>query len=351
MFNQFWLFLMEILLCVLFLVVMCLSMVRLVSSRSMSSVLRRLILRCRCVVVSGCNPVVACTSPLKAYRSPNGGVSFTPKAGGVAFNLPCGQCLGCRLERSRQWAVRCVHESKMHKFNCFITLTYDDAHLPVDNFLDYRHFQLFMKRLRKRFKGCEINFYMCGEYGETFGRPHYHACIFGIDFLDKVPYRKGDSGFMTYESDTLTKIWGLGNAFVGELTFESAAYCARYIMKKLLGKAVVKIDARYSVKVETGEVFVPEFTHMSLKRPIGRSFFDKYNAEIFPFDRVVIRGKESLPPRYYCRVYRKVDPDAWEDISRRRSRFRVGKEGTPVRRKARAICLDARSSLLVRGIY
>lgn len=294
---------------------------------------------------------MACVSPLTAYRSPKGGVSFSPKQGGVKFNLPCGQCRGCRLERSRQWAVRCMHESKMHEFNCFLTLTYDDAHLPDNGNLYYPDFQKFMKRLRKRFKGVEINYYMCGEYGERFGRPHYHVCLFGVDFLDRKEFRKGESGFMTYTSELLSKIWTDGDAFVGDLTFESAAYCARYIMKKLTGAAAVMQQIRLNRL--TGELyqFVPEFTHMSLKRPIGRSFFEKYKDEIFPFDRVVVRGKESLPPRYYCRVYRKVDPDSWEDISRKRERFRVGKEGTPGRRKARALCLEARSSLLVRGVY
>nr|WAE43759.1 MAG: replication initiator protein [Microviridae sp.] len=287
---------------------------------------------------------------MTAYKGPQG-VSFSIKSGGSEFRIACGQCMGCRLERSRQWAVRCVHESKMHEFSCFVTLTYDDVHLPVDGYLDYRHFQLFMKRLRKRFRDVPINFYMCGEYGDEFGRPHYHALLFGIDFFDKLDYREGESGFMVSTSATLDKLWGLGQCFTGDVSFESAAYCARYIVKKLSGKAVVKIDSRYSIDVATGEIFVPEFTHMSLKRPIGRAFFEKFQSEIFPHDRVVVRGKVSLPPRYYSRVYKRIDPDSWDDVSKKRERFRVGKEGVPDRVRQRAICLDARLALLKRGCY
>ena len=104
------------------------------------------------------------------------------------LEVPCGQCIGCRLERSRQWAVRCIHEAQLHKDNCFITLTYNDEHLPSPPSLSVRDFQLFMKRLRKRF-GKGIRFFHCGEYGEKYGRPHYHACLFGFDFPDRVQFK------------------------------------------------------------------------------------------------------------------------------------------------------------------
>lgn len=309
---------------------------------------------------------MACKSPLRAYRDSRGGISFSAKAGGAPFLLACGRCSGCRLERSRQWAIRCVHEAKMHRHNCSITLTYDEEHLPVDGFLDHRHFQLFMKRLRNafavRFRNPDtgrwkrsypqIGFYMCGEYGEDRGRPHYHACLFGVDFPDKKLYKKSGSGFDLYSSEILNKAWGMGNCLVGDMNFETAAYCARYIMKKLLGKDVVKkIDSRFSVDLLSGEVFVPEYTHMSLKSPIGKSFYQKFNAEIFPHDRVVIRGKESLPPRYYARLYKRVDPDSWEDVMRRRGRFSVAGEGSPDRLRQKGICIDARIGRLVRNKF
>ena len=98
------------------------------------------------------------------------------------LSLPCGRCIGCRISYSRDWAVRCVAHADMFLNNSFITLTYQDSKLPVNGSLDYTHWVKFMKRLRKKFG--RVRYYMCGEYGETFGRPHYHACLFNFDFSD-----------------------------------------------------------------------------------------------------------------------------------------------------------------------
>ena len=109
----------------------------------------RLARRMRCVIVP-------CFHPLDAWQCSNGDVVFTDNLARNdvirRLSLPCGRCVGCRLERSRQWAVRCMHEASMHMFNSFVTLTYDD-HLPEYNSLNYKHFQDFMKRLRKSHNG------------------------------------------------------------------------------------------------------------------------------------------------------------------------------------------------------
>lgn len=152
------------------------------------------------------------------------------------LQVPCGRCVGCRLERSRQWAIRCVHEASLHEKNCFITLTYNDENLPADQSLHYEPFQLFMKRLRKKY-GSGIRFYMCGEYGEKLARPHFHACLFGHDFDDKKVWKKTDAGSVLYRSAELEKLWPFGYSSVGDVSFESAAYVARYIMKKITGEA------------------------------------------------------------------------------------------------------------------
>ena len=222
--------------------------------------------------------MMACTSPLTAHRSSNGQIVF----GSGPLRLACGQCMGCRLERSRQWAIRCVHESKFHVHNCFLTLTYDDVHIPDNHNLCYRDFQLFMKKLRRQFSGKLIRFYMCGEYGENTHRPHYHACIFGIDFDDKVPFHRSSSNSVLYRSDLLDKLWSMGHASIGELTFESAAYTSRYITKKLIGSD--DKSGNNFVNIDTGEVFerVPEFTRMSLKPGIGRPFYDKFKDDMLP---------------------------------------------------------------------
>ena len=95
--------------------------------------------------------------------------------------LPCGRCMGCRLERARQWAMRCVHESFLYEKNCFLTLTYADDHLPSDGSVNRRVLQLFLKRLRRAYPDAVIRYFGCGEYGEELGRPHYHLCIFFFD--------------------------------------------------------------------------------------------------------------------------------------------------------------------------
>ena len=149
----------------------------------------------------------------------------------VPFQLPCGKCAECLLERARDWSIRCTHEASMHEHNAFITLTYAPEHYPKDGKLNYFDFQLFMKRLRKHYKK-EIGFFMCGEYGETTGRAHYHACLFGLDFEDKVLERQNEHGDSIWSSKSLNSIWGLGHTEIGSVTQKSASYVARYILKK-----------------------------------------------------------------------------------------------------------------------
>jgi len=229
-------------------------------------------------------------------------------------SLPCGQCIGCRLERSRQWAMRCMHEAQLHQHNCFITLTYDDTHLPSDQSLHYRDFQLFIKRLRKRYPTTKISYYMAGEYGENFGRPHYHACIFGLDFHDKKLWKRTTSGSLIYRSSDLETLWPFGYSSIGDVNFESAAYVARYIMKKQTGKDSEK-HYQYS-DLETGEIIqmTPEFNKMSLKPAIGLNWYKKYKTDVYPHDYVVLRGQKIKPPKYYDQLYKNDNPYEYEEI-------------------------------------
>lgn len=273
---------------------------------------------------------MVCYHPLRAWRTATRGASgklgitFAPNKGyqDKPLQLPCGQCIGCRLERSRQWAMRCVHEAAMHEDNCFVTLTYDDEHLPADRSLHYRDFQLFNYRLRKRF-GAGVRFYMCGEYGETYGRPHYHACFFNLDFGDLEPF-KGSGKSQLFVSSELSRLWTSGYSTVGRVTFDSAAYVARYVMKKVTGAAAA---AHYEwIDHETGEVFdrVSEFTRMSLKPGIGRLWYEKYHNEVYPDDFVVMNGKKVRPPKYYDQLYELTYPSDFRSI--RFSRKSVGRK-------------------------
>lgn len=247
---------------------------------------------------------MACYHPLQAYRTSDGSVVFQQLRRYdviASISLPCGQCVGCRLERSRQWAMRCLHEASLYDRNCFITLTYSEEKCPLDGSLNYSHFQNFMKRLRFKY-GRNIRFYMCGEYGPLHGRPHYHACLFNHDFSDRELWKTTQSGSKLYRSAELEQLWPDGFSSVGEVNFESAAYVARYIMKKITGD-MAKI-AYASTDPETGEITfaTPEFNHMSLKPGIGARWLEKYCEDVFPVDYIVVRGIKMKPPKYYDKL-------------------------------------------------
>lgn len=256
-----------------------------------------------------------CFHPLRAFRSASGDIVFVERGDILAsLDLPCGQCVGCRLERSRQWAVRILHEASLHESNSFITLTYDDNHLPADFSLNHKHFQDFIKRYRKRIYPDFLRFYMAGEYGEDYSRPHYHACIFGHRPDDLVLHSKSESGQYIYTSVFLQSLWPHGYSSVGDLTFESAAYVARYIMKKITGP---NSDRHYEiVDPDTGEITdrKPEYARMSLKPGIGAAWFGKFMSDVYPHDHVISRGHEAKPPRYYDKLLSRVDPDLLEFI-------------------------------------
>lgn len=259
----------------------------------------------------------ACYYPLTAYR---GSVSKVTGKRSVVFNsrdakvfaselpLPCGRCIGCKLERSRQWAIRCVHESELYDDNCFLTLTYDDDHCPKDGSVDVRTFQLFMKRLRKAYPDSRIRFFHCGEYGEKFSRPHYHAIIFNFDFSDKFRIEDTRTGFPQYVSDSLTKLWGLGRCTIGDVTFESAAYVARYITKKVTGD--IAVDHYNGRK--------PEYITMSRRPGIGSDWFKKFKGDVYPSDNVVVRGTRMRPPKYYDSLLEEEFPSEFSAVKSKR---------------------------------
>lgn len=265
-----------------------------------------------------------CYRPLIGYRSKDRNQSgkrsivFNPaKALGPGrVKLPCGQCIHCRLERSRQWAIRCVHESKLHPQNSFITLTYSDKNLPPNSSLQLSDFQKFLKRLRKKISPQKLRFFHCGEYGENLGRPHYHALLFGFDFEDKYPFKQSRNGEIYYRSPTLEELWPSGQSMIGSVTFESAAYVARYISKKITGPDAE--DHYAVVDLETSETLgqkKPEYVTMSRRPGIGKHWFEKYSSDVFPSDEIVLRGKRLKPPKFYTNL---LDEPSREAVKSRR---------------------------------
>lgn len=277
-----------------------------------------------------------CFHPLKGWRSKvptkGGGLGVTFRAQDAYLDLPvefaCGQCVGCRLERARQWAVRLEHESRYHLHRWFVTLTYSDRQMPEHGTLVMRHFQLFMKRLRKARPGSKIRYFHCGEYGERTMRPHYHAILFGVDFPDRREIPSRD--LQEFRSEELEALWGLGRTHLGTYSMQAAGYVARYILKKQTGDEGADFYRRVT---PDGEVvnLLPPYVTMSRRPGIGAQFYEDWASDVFPSDVVVLNGREALPPKFYTGRLEKADPSAYEAVKRGR--------------KARALRLKADSTL------
>lgn len=286
-----------------------------------------------------------CYCPLDAWqRAPGVKPVFKFRAGYDYMQLPCGQCIGCRLERSRQWAMRCVYESSLHSRNSFVTLTY--ANNPIS--LRQSDLRNFWKRLRHHFPNETIRYFACGEYGELLGRPHYHACIFGFDFPDKVLYSVRDN-VPLYHSTILSDIWGHGFCSIGDVTFESAAYTARYVLKKINGDLA---SEHYESITPEGEVFdrLPEFVNMSRRPGIASGWYDIYKRDLEK-DFLTMRGTKMRPPRFFDKLLHRDDPDAHAALkeSRKVKALQAAPDNTPARLSAKRQIKERKLKILKRG--
>lgn len=268
---------------------------------------------------------MSCTSPLQAYRDDKGLIHFTDLKGGDYLELPCGRCISCRLEKSRQWAMRCVHEASLHKENCFLTLTYNNENLPSNCSLDKSHFTKFIKRLRSRLDR-KIRYFMCGEYGDINKRPHYHALLFGYEPDDKQYLFTTKSGSNIYTSEFVSDVWNLGFITIGELTFESASYTARYCLKKITGPLADTIDKNTGlrpyerVNEKDGRIVevLPEYATMSRNPGIAYNFINRYTSDCYPKDFIHINGNRSGLPRYYDEQLKKINIDLYDEVKQKR---------------------------------
>ena len=329
-----------------------------------------------------------CFYPLLAWQTWEGDLHFYTRGtdgkhikGAKAPNyrrelsLPCGRCIGCKLERSRQWAIRLLHEAQLHEWNSFVTLTFEDEQLESgdlhgmwspeppqraaslktyldthykrntnrtktrtsairharkvehrakkDGALSKKPLQKFLKRLRIdnfRRGSASVRYYACGEYGEKLGRPHYHIALFGEAFADdRYKWRTSAQGHTLYRSSRLEKLWPYGHAEIGDLTSESAQYVAGYITKKITGKDA---DEHYErIDPITGERYwlPPEFSVMSRKPGIGKAWLEKFMTDVYPHDRVIVNGQPSPPPRFYDKILELVSPEEMEEIKQGRA--------------------------------
>lgn len=236
--------------------------------------------------------------------------------------IPCQQCAGCRLDKSKEWAIRILYEAKKHETSTFVTLTYDEKHKKDS--LDGPRITTFIKDLRARLdykvktkvlekEQAKIKFFAIGEYGEKKGRPHYHAILFGGPFgrqngNDEEPSRSGGA---QWTHPDIEAVWPEGRHRISEVNFESAAYVARYSLKKITGD---RAASHYGDKT-------PEFLRLS--KGVGKAWFEDWYQDIYPQGTVILPERpEILAPKYYDRLLEKIDPALLEETKKEREKNR-----------------------------
>lgn len=196
---------------------------------------------------------------------------------GQIIEMPCGNCLACKIQRSREWAMRLLHELEYWEKATFITLTYAPEHLPEKSSLKPDDLQKFWKRLRKELKDKKIKYFACGEYGEKEDkthRPHYHAIVFGLGPEDE---------------KLISEIWAMGNVFAGTVTYDSCRYVCDYIMKKYNSKKEKEIYA------DTGR----KNPYKTCSQGLGLRFALDNRDSLEEDQGLTVRGVPCGVPRYY----------------------------------------------------
>lgn len=291
---------------------------------------------------------MTCYTPIRGYytgkrESGRLGVTLRRAAGQVdrPIDLPCGKCIGCKLDWARHWAVRCWHEAQMHCDSCFVTLTYDDAHLPADGSLNKRDLQLWIKRLRDKIAPVKVRYFAAGEYGEQGLRPHYHVLLFGWRPQD------GESvGKDLYRSALLESSWEFGFSSFGAVSEASAAYVARYTAKK----SRIADEMIREVDMYTGEIaklLAPEFVVMSRRPGLGRAWVETYKQEIV-CDEVYYGGQIVKPSRYYLNTLSEDDRKHISD-ARARAASAQADNNDAFRLRDKRMVTEAKLSLKKRG--
>lgn len=301
---------------------------------------------------------MSCSHPITGYKlMGESKLGFSPDDPRVMYSVPvrCGHCMSCRIADASMWGIRCLHEASLYGMpnNAFATFTYKPESLPAYGNLEPRDMQLMLKRLRKSLGSQRIRFYLCGEYGGKTSRPHYHALLFNYWPADAKYWRKSGSGDDLYRSVSLEQIWPQGNVEFGRVTFQSAGYCARYLMKKIGGAqalehyAILGPDGRPAVDAETGEILTrqPEFARMSNRPGIGAGYVQRYGKQIAQAtDYVIVNGRKMPVPEYYYRWIARDDPERIAAIKQaHEDKAREGwRDATPARLAVREQVLLAR---------
>lgn len=231
--------------------------------------------------------------------------------------------------------MRCMHEAAMHEENCFLTLTYDEEHVPEGGSLRKSDYQDFMKRLRRAIEPRKVRYFHVGEYGSRTQRPHYHALLFGWGPPDREKFTVR-GGYPVFTSELLSRLWPLGLHEIGSVTPQSAGYVAKYIRKRFTGSWAKRVYGERE----------PEYATMSRNPGIGASWIDKYGPEVYPEDACVVSGVKVKPPRYYDG---RIDPLLLESVKVQRMQSRRRENETPERLSAMEKVQVARENLETGG--
>lgn len=293
---------------------------------------------------------MACYNPLKAwtvegvttatgkmaisFREPPENVQEAP--GFKWLQIPCGKCIGCRMDYSKQWAARMVEEATLYPNNAFLTLTYNNEHLPYSRTVDTKtgeltenhplvksHVVKFIKRLREKVErttGAKLRYFACGEYGAKYGRPHYHMAVFNLDATqwgDIKLIGNNHQGDALFSSKEIERLWGKGFVTIGELTPQSAAYIARYMLKKQKGP-----DKKIWYE-KAG--LVQEYTSCSRKPGLGIEWYESNKETVYQNDCVYMPQRNKKPlrvktPRYYDKLLEKENPEKLKRIKEAREK-------------------------------
>ncbi len=245
--------------------------------------------------------------------------------------IPCGQCLECRLQHAKEWAFRCVKEAQKYTDNVMLTLTYNDENILRSKGIDpktgevydtvtlrKKDHQDFMKRLRKHYKNQKIRFFLCGEYGEERGRPHYHIILFNLKVEDMKPYKISKCEWskeknMLFKSKTMDKLWGKGFVDLNEVNYETCRYVAGYVTKKYKGS---DSKEHYMLRGQ-----VPEYTCMSRRPGIANEFFEDNKEKFFedkPMYAVTKKGLKKVKSRYFDKLMEKECEDRFKQLKEER---------------------------------
>lgn len=256
-----------------------------------------------------------CYHPIPARETDTGPWVLYPELGTETGVIPCSRCLGCRTDRQLDWTNRCIHEARLWRNNRFLTLTYDDDHLPLNAELQPSDLAKFMKRLRvardrnthviTSNRSASIRYLACGEYGEKTLRPHYHACLFNCAFDDERKYSKD-----LQTSQAVDKLWGKGAAKLAPFTAAAAGYVAGYITKR----------GRESYVDQDGVILQPPFQRQSTRPAIGKAWLEKHYDDLKTGVIIQPGGKKQRIPRYYLKWLLEKNDDTRARVEENRAR-------------------------------